>query len=823
MSHFSSYFTIAFRHIQKNKVFALVNVAGLSMGMAAALLIYEYTNYERSFDRFHPGYENVYRVTTSWNKQVTPDDNRATTVPWSGPNVKAAFSEVEAYTRVAPLSPLSGINSVNADGIQIAEQRVFLVDTGFFKVFPFPLIAGNSAKAFIEPASIVVTETIRKKYYGDKDPLGTVLSMKADNLIVNEFVVTGVVKDPPENTHLQFDFLISYSAIPYGLSDGSTYWHWDFTYCYLRLGAEADAGALAAKMSQLRVTQFGKDFRNWKDRIDFVLQPISSIHLDSSLRGEVSTNTDGRAIQFLSIIGICILLSAYINYFNMSTAALLQRRKEIGVRKVIGSSRLQLILQFIVESSMINIAAFVIGVFIAMLSRPLLARAFNIHWPEIDNVISFPGMITIAALLGAGIVASSLYPAMVLTDFRPVQLLNATKHPSGKPNNFFSLRHMLMVMQFIFCIGFITGALVLYRQLMFMKKHDLGMNIDQVVGIRGYGFQPYSGYEDFKRKAMFSQAVKSVGWTSAAPGDEIIDLGLRPRVSIEGVIDSAELKLVSVDANFFNTLSVELIAGRNFDPAITTDGEAVMLNESAAKVLGFNNVNDVVGRSISGIQEKPVNVIGVIRNYHQRSLKNKFEPIVFTPGWKNDFGWNSRYYFVKLDKNYLSTQGIDPAIQDLKRAWNESTPDHPFNYFFLDDRFESEYKSDVSVGRLFVFFSAFAVFIACLGLFGLVSYIAIQRTKEIGIRKILGASVNSILTLISGDFIRLMAVATLLATPGSWYLFDRWLESYAFRIDVNTALLLTPVIMLFTLSLITVIFRSYRVANANPIESIRHE
>jgi putative ABC transport system permease protein len=322
---------------------------------------------------------------------------------------------------------------------------------------------------------------------------------------------------------------------------------------------------------------------------------------------------------------------------------------------------------------------------------------------------------------------------------------------------------------------------------------------------------------------MFSQSVKSIGWASAAPGDEIIQLGLRPRISIEGVIDSAELKLVSVDENFFNTLSVELIAGRNFDPAIATDRDAVILNESAARMLGFDNVEDVVGRSISGIREKRSNVIGLIRNYHQRSLKNKFESIVFTPSWENDLGWNNRYYFVKLDKHHLATYGIDSVIQDLQRAWNESTPDHPFHYFFLDTSFESEYKSDVSVGRLFVFFSAFAVFIACLGLFGLVSYITIQRTKEIGVRKILGASVNNILVLISGDFVRLMVIATLLATPGSWYLFDRWLESYAFRIDVNTALLLTPVFMLVTLSLITVMLRSYRVANANPIDSIRHE
>ncbi|MEP6736838.1 MAG: ABC transporter permease [Chryseolinea sp.] len=821
----SNYFTTAYRHLTKAKVFAFVNILGLALGMSAALLIYEYTLYERSFDTFHDGSENIYRVTTVWNKHLTPEDKRATTMPWSGPNVKEAFSEVLDYARIAALEPMTGTNSVSNGTVSFQEQNIFMADPGFLLIFSFELVQGDDNTALNEPGNIVITESIARKYFRGKDPIGSTLFMQADNLVTGDFKITGVIKDPPVNSHLQFDFLLSYKAIPSMLSDGSTYWHWDYTYCYLKVRPDTDIHNLEQKMSELRTHQYGKDFGTWNDQVDFKLQPIRDIHLNPSLRAEPSQNSDGRSVQFLMIVGFCILASAYINYFNMSTVSLLERRKEIGVRKVVGSSRAQLVLQFTAESFLINLFAFVVSIGLCFLSKPLLEYAFNIKWPDINDVRVLKEVFAAAVMLFTGVLLSSLYPSIVFTGFRPVDLLTGSMTSAGTAKNSFSMRHALTVAQFVFCFGFITGTIIIYRQLQFMQNHDLGMNMDRVVAIRGFGFQPYSEYQDFKHRLMSSPAVTSIGWSTAAPGDEVMMLGLRPMIKIEGEIDSAELKLVSIDEDFLSTLDIRLLAGRNFDPSIKTDSFAVVINEAAADALGFKDPNDLLGKTLTGIlgERSPVKIVGVTRNHHQRSLKDKFEPILYVPSWQLDLGWNNRYYFIKLDKDFLAKNSLDASIRELQLGWNQTSPKHPFSYTFLDSKFEDQYKSDVAFGKLFLYFSIFAVFIACLGLFGLVSYITLQRTREIGIRKILGATVKNILVLLTGDIVRLMILAAIFAVPLSWYIFDNWLQAYAFRISIGVALMCIPIGVIGLISILTVVFRSYNVATANPVDSIRHE
>lgn len=823
---FGNYIKVSFRYLLRKKTFAIVNILGLALGMAAALLIYQYTDFEKSYDSFHENLPDIYRITTAWNPETTPQDKRATTVPWSGPGVKEAFPEVLDYTRFASLSVMTGDNTVRFGDKKIAETKIYLADPGFLRIFSFTLIEGDPLTALGQPHQIILTESIAKKYFGSESPLGKSLSMDThDNLSGNEFIVTGIIQDPPENSHMVFDFLISYNSMWDFLANGSTFWHWDNTYCYLLLHPDADVRSLERKMSALRVKQFAHEFGTWTDVIDFKLQPLRDIHLYSSLKGEISQNGDGRALNFLGIIGIFILVSAYINYINLSTAKAVERRTEIGVRKVVGSSRTQLMLQLLVESLIINLMAVVLCLAIARSSVPVLSDSFNINWPIWNaDFFSVRFLIVSGGIVVAGTVLSALYPALVLTSFKPAEVLKGSKPIIMAAGNRWTFRKSLTVFQFVFCIGFTTATFVVYQQLEFMKNHDLGMNMDQVIVVRAYGFQSYDSYRNFKARLSSSPLIESIGSSSAAPGDEIIMLGLKPKVSVGDHTDLTELKIISVDEDFFKTLRVGFIAGRNFDASSKTEANAVILNETAARLLGYDNPQEIVGQPLHNLQKNESEIVGVIKNYHQRSLQNGHEAVVFVPNWiaENNLGWNKFYYFVRLNPG-IQMSDVSTVIADMEQSWKASVIAHPFSYFFLDSFFDSHYKTDTAFSLLFFFFSAFAIFISCLGIFGLVAYVTLQRTKEIGIRKVLGASVRNILLLLSKDFVSLIAIASMVAIPLVAVGLQRWLESYAFRMGLDVWLFVYPLLLIFILSLATVVAKSIRVAVANPVENIRYE
>lgn len=817
-----SYFTISFRYLLKNRTFSAINITGLALGMAAALLIYEYTSFEKSYDRFHNSAENIYRVTTVWNKNLTPNDVRATTMPWAGPSVKEAFSEVTDFARLTKLDVFTGLNAIRYKDVLVNEQTILMADPAFLSMFNFKMLRGNPATALTDPTSIVITESSARKFFKGEDPIGKIMFLDSfNNLPESNFKVTGVVKDPPLNSHIDFDFLLSFNLIHRDLHNGSTYWHWDYTYCYLKLLPKTDTKALAEKMTKLRVSQFGKDMEYYKDAVDFNLQPVTDIHLQSSLKGEISVNNDGRAISFLSIIGCCIVACGYINYINLATVKAIERKTEIGIRKVMGSSKGQLSLQLIVESFVLNVFAFAIASAIYFVSVPVLEKSFSIHWPSPDSIFLSGRFLTfVVPVLLIGIVASVIYPAFVLTSFLPVQVLKGAG--ITLPRGGLSLQKVLLTVQFIFCIGFTVGTYSLYQQLAHMKSFDLGMNVDQVLVVKGYGFQKFKAFEDFKAHLSGSSNIKSIGISSVAPGEEVTNLGLKPSVSVAGqTAVPVELKLVTIDENFFSTIGVELAAGRNFDRA-RGDQHAVVINEAAARLLGFNDAEVMLNEKLEGLEAGDVEIVGVIKDYNQRSLKSNYEPMVFFPMWHVDYGWNNRYYFVKFDGTG-NTSEYQSMISEVEQAWMKVNPEKPFQYFFLDSYFDQQYKADTTNTSLFIFFSSFAIFIACLGLFGLVAYTTLQRTKEIGVRKVLGASVESILLLLTRDFVRLLIVATVIVIPLIALGLDYWLEQYAFRINLTFWILGIPVFFIFVLALSTVVLKSMSVASANPVESLRHE
>ncbi len=812
-----SYFTISFRYLNKNRTFSVINILGLALGMAAALLISDYVSFEKSFDSFHKDAANIYRVTTAWNKERTPNDLRATTMPWAGPSVKESFPEVEDYARLTALEVFTGFNAVRYKDILVNEQRIYLADPGFLRIFNFELVRGNPATALNDPTSIVITESSARKFFREEDPIGKILFLDShNNLPESNFKVTGVIQDPPANSHISFDFLMSFNVIHKDLHNGSTYWHWDYTYCYLKVRPGTDSERLGIQMTKLRVSQFGKEMEYYNDAVEFRLQPVTDIHLNSSLKGEISANNDGRAILFLLIIGCCIVVCAYINYINLATVKAIERKTEIGIRKVVGSTRAQLTLQLLVESFVLNVFALALAAGLYLVSVPVLETWFNVSWPSVTNVFLAPRFFLVAiAVLFAGIVFSVLYPAFILTAFKPALVLKGAG--VALPSSRIPLQKILLTTQFVFCIGFTVATFVLYRQLMYMKTFDLGMKVGQVLVVKGYGFQKYKAYEDFRAQLTNSPRISSIGISSVAPGDEVINLGLRPAVSVAGKSTvPAELKLATIDDHFFETLGVEFLAGRNFDKA-SGDQHKVIINEAAARLFGFNNAAEILNEQLSGLEQGNVEIVGIIRDYNQRSLKSNYEPIVYFPMWNLDFGWNDRYYFAKVQGD------VRPALAEVEHAWKKVNPERPFQYFFLDKYFNDQYKAENTNTSLFIFFACFAIFIACLGLFGLVAYTTLQRTKEIGVRKVLGASVKNILALLSRDFVVLLVIASVVAVPLVAAGVNLWLEQYAFRIDLTVWLLAVPVLMIFLLTVSTVIAKSLKVANANPVESLRYE
>jgi putative ABC transport system permease protein len=355
-----------------------------------------------------------------------------------------------------------------------------------------------------------------------------------------------------------------------------------------------------------------------------------------------------------------------------------------------------------------------------------------------------------------------------------------------------------------------------------MKDHDLGMNLEQVLVVRGYGFQSFNVYDAFKNKLSGEAFVRNVGYSSATPGEEIIELSLKPKVSVDGSPNEKEVKLITVDDHYFQTIEAQMIAGHGFDRAIATDDENVIVNEAAARLLGYQDPKTILNEYLSGLAEKKLKVIGVIKNYNQRSLKNNYEPVVFLPAWANDFGWNRRFFVVRLNAANGPEQR-QQQISHVEKVWKEVSPGKPFQYFFLDNQFDQQYKADTTFTSLFMFFSLLAIFIACLGLFGLVAYTTLQRTKEIGVRKVLGASIGNILVLLSADFIKLIVIACLLSVPPIILVAREWLDQYAFRIDLSMWLFVIPFIAVFSLALITVVMKSLGVATANPVDSLRYE
>jgi putative ABC transport system permease protein len=800
-----NYFKIAWRNLLKSKIFSAINIFGLAIGIAAFLLIVNYLRFEYSYDDMQVNKTRIYRVPMKVAEKDGKVQTFAFTYPAVAPAMKKDFPEVEEAVR---FRRRGGI--VKYGDTKVVENgSMYFTDPSVFKIFTFSFLKGNAETAFTELNDAVITQSTAKKYFGTADPIG-----KALNYNNEDYVVKAVLEDIPANAHLQFNILLNYNKyIQQTNGRAETSWGWSDFYTYVLLKPGADVNTLQAKMPAFAQRYMGDDMKKSGYLQTFDLQPIKDIHLRSDYDYELAGNGNLSYLKYLGIAALFILFIAWINYINLSTARSLDRSKEVGVRKVIGAGRSQLIRQFLTESLLINIIGILLGILIFLLSLSWFAGLIekDITYLKVTDWKFW--LFAVAVLLG-GTFAAAFYPAFVLSSFQPIHTLKSATGISKGKN---LLRKSLVVLQFTAAIVLIAGAIGFYRQLLFMQKQDLGINIQQTLVLTQTGNLDSSSipsFAAFVNDVEANPAISSVTASTSVPGGEV---GGSSDFNVKGSSLGKRCRIFGIDKKFIPAYGLKMVAGRSFsnDKPNTDTAEIlnVILNETGAKVLGFNDPDKMIGQELEG-SGYHCKVIGIVKDYHQESLQYSYDPIVFYPEEERNFG----FFSLKTNTNNL------PALMDfVKQKWDTYFPQSPYQFSFLDERFNNQYNGDKLFSTVLWLFTVIAIIVACLGLFGLSLYTVSKRMKEISIRKVLGATVTQIAGMIAKDYVKLVLIAGVIALPVGYLLLSNWLKKYAFRISIDLWFFLLPVLMIVLIALVTVIYQSVRAAIANPVKSLRTE
>ncbi len=816
-------FLTAFRSLKKNKFFSILNIGGLSIGMAVFLIIALYVQFEKSYEDFIPDRENIYRLslTTYLNNELSVAS--AENYPGAGPALKNEFPEVVGCARLYNMGYKNNVIITNEDAqpqpIAFKQRRFLYADSSFLPLMNYPMVAGDAKTALAQPLCAVISESYAKMYFKGEDPIGKTLHLQDDDYNNELAKITGVFKDLPANTHLKFDVLFSYKTLFSRFERAverydQAWWRKDM-YTFIKLRPGTDPKALEAKFPQI-VDKYSPGLKERNQRDVLALQPLEDIHLTSNLAEEVEANGDARIVFFLGLIGVFVLVIAWINYINLSTAKAMERAKEVGVRKVMGAFKAHLIRQFLVEAAVVNLLSMLFAVLVVALALPSFNTLSGLSLRLTDLTQSW-FMALATALWLTGTLLSGLYPALVLSSFRPVVVLK------GKLKNSVSgifLRKALVVFQFMASVALIAGTLIVYRQLNFMMNQDIGMNIDQIMVVERPGIAPRdrkefnSAIDVFRNELKKVPNVQGVSTSVTIPGKQ---REFKAGVKKYGAPDDqlVTLRANSMDYNFLDVFKMKLVAGRPFSEEIPSDRDtAVIISESAAKLLGFKKPEDAIGQTLAAVQWQwyPI-IVGVVNDYHQVSLKKNLDPSIFYCA-----PYGGEYYSMRM-----ATKDVQQSVERIREAWTKAFPGNPFEYFFLDDYFNQQYENEKKFGKLFTVFASLAMIVGCLGLFGLSAYTATQRTKEIGIRKALGSTDRGIFVLLSTEYVKLVVLSIVLAVPLIWIVMSRWIESFPYRTDISPIVFVVAGLTVLVVSILTVSFQTVRVARTNPVDSLRYE
>jgi putative ABC transport system permease protein len=806
---FKNYLKVAIRNLWKNKVFSAINIIGLSAGLGVCLLIVLYVVDELSYDKYVPNADRIYRLDadlyfngTGFNAAISPDP--------LAPTLMRESPQIEQMVRFN----YQGDILVKKDNQNIQDHHAVFADSTFFKVFAIPVIAGNPATALLDPTSIVIDETTAKKYFNSTDVIGKTLYI--DNTTYCK--ITAVIKDMPSHSHFHFSFIRKRGT----QGDGANDWLSNNVHTYVLIRPTATRASVQKSVDGIITTYLmrsledalhtsAKDVQQTGGHFLYHLMPLTDIHLHSDKSYELEANGNINYVYIFSVIAVLILLIACVNFMNLSTARSANRAKEVGIRKVAGSTRSNLIFQFLTESVLLSFFSLLIALGFAILLLPLFNQVSGKEMFVRTLFSSWMMPVLIGLVLIVGCVAGS-YPAFYLSSFQPVQVLKGTIAKGFKSS---WLRSSLVVFQFCISIILIVGTIVIYNQLNYIHNRKIGFNRDQVLILHNT-WSLDKQIKPFRQELLKISGVENATITGSLPTGSGFNQNGWFRDATLNAKQAIILTEFNIDENYIPTLGMQMDSGRNFSRDFLSDSTAIILNEAAVKLLGFKNpLNQILYRPwgqnnvLKGI---PYHVVGVVKDFNFSSMHDKVGPLVI----KNNEDFGSIAVRV-------NSKNIPSVINQIENKWNSMTPGQPFNYTFMDNDFNNIYKTEQQTGTLFITFAVFAIFIACLGLFGLVTYAAEQRTKEIGIRKVLGANVGGIVAMISKDFLKLVLIAALIAFPIAWWTMNKWLQSFAFRTNISWWIFILAGLLTVMIALLTVSFQAIKAAVANPVKSLRTE
>ncbi len=806
-----NYLKIVFRSIQRSKSLSLITISGLVLGMAAFAMIMQYVLFERSYDKFQSSSPDIYRIAFSIKGKDREPVSYATTFLPVASIIKDEFPEVIDYNRILYLDRHA---VVTYEDKVFQQENVIYADPSFFDFFDYPLVAGDPRKVLTETNTVVISASLAEKYFGDKDPIGQFIKLNEEFNELN-LMVTGIHKDIPENTHIKPKMVVSLRSVETLPETVSNMWAWPIYLNYVRLREGADPAFLESKLPEFASQHVQR--ANTQREYSFFLQPFSSVHLYSHLEYEIEENGSATMVYLLMVAAILILLIAYVNYINLTTAKSLSRAKEVGVRKALGSRTAQLVRQFLMEAGIFNVLAILLATgllvsvqryFLQFTGISFAFSAVNTPWFWF-SLVSFLLIVTFL---------SAFYPATVLASFKPILAL---KGQSTKQGGSFTRKTMVML-QFAATIGLMINAYAVYIQIGLMRSKSLGVDINPILTInapriieKSRVMDTVSIHEDpFKTQSLDIAGIQSVSVSASIPGMWI--------AKAKGIYRSGQEEendliyhTLGVDYDFLSTYALQFVAGRNFSKQHGTDDNAIVLTERAMKQLGFSSPEQALNeRIVVGQNEKEV--IGVVKDYHHMSLRENYHAIIFYPEWEH-----KEFYSLKLDEH--SSQNIAGILSDLEARWKAVYPFNPFEFAFLNESFQKQYSADVKFGKIFNMFAAIAIILACLGLFGLTSFITLKRTKEIGIRKVLGSTAIQITLLFLKDIGVLFLAAALLAVPIAYVSLTSWLNQFAFRIDLTWWIFVVPLLLVVCIALLSISFQIVKAATANPVTSLKCE
>ena len=794
-----NYLKIALRNLQRHKGYSFINIAGLAVGIACCALILLYVRHELSYDRAYEKADRIYRIVSEERSEDGVWMGARSPVPL-GPALKETYPEAEDFIRFwRAFQPV-----LRYDDKAFGEHgRLYFTDPGVFEVFALDLVAGDPQTALAAPGTIVLTETMARKYFGDDEAMGKVLAYtgypgRGDHL---RFTVTGILRDLPENTHLAFEALASLEGIE---TERDNFGSWKPIWTYVLLPAHVAPGQLESKLPAFVEQHLGDD----PGALVMRLEPITDIHLHSLYEGGFKPGSDIAYVYVFAAIGFFILLIACINFINLATARSLNRAREVGMRKVLGAYRRQLIRQFLGEAFMLTMLGLLLAVVLIELFLPVFNNLFD-KTLALDYLHDRALLLMLPALaLVVGLLAG-LYPAFFLSRFRPVTALKgrATTSPAGT-----GLRKALVVFQFAISVALIAGTAIVYHQLNYVRSKHLGFDKEQVVVMPN----PRTGQEEALLATLQQHPnVMYVAESQRVPVNPVNADG-RP-VRPEGFEETVQVDSYIVDAGFVETFGMAMAAGRPFSKEIATDVGAFLINETAAKRFGWTPSEEALGKQLEWTNGPTLGpVIGVVKDFHLTSMHESITPLVLQ--MRPDESWWRTFISAKIRPT-----DVAGTLAFLEKTWRAFAPEGAYDYFFIDESFEALHRADARFGETFGFFAALALFIACLGLFGLAAFTAEQRTKEIGIRKVLGASAGGVVLLLSKDFTKLVVVAFVVASPLAYLVMHRWLENFAYRVDISWPIFLVAGLSALGIALLTVSYQSIRAALTNPVEALRYE